>query len=121
MKQIPGRDYTIRKDPLGNEVKVPRGYRFKVGSNRKGIAYNPSSATKEDAFGNLYEIPKGHHAVENEDKTLSVVAAGESPKKTKPKPRKQPPKFGKPTQKLSHRETLRLVEVLADRYGRPEA
>ena len=74
---------TLRTDQLGNQVKIPPGYGFKVGPDGVGVAIGPCDTVKQDRCGKLHSVPKGYALKIGKNGKGIVVAQGESTKETK--------------------------------------
>jgi hypothetical protein len=90
---------TKKTDTLGYPIEVPRGHRFVIGKNGKGISLAPGERKAEDRHGQAYALPIGGRSKENPDGTLTILRYGEHPKRKKP---------------LSQREAIKLTEDMAE-------
>jgi hypothetical protein len=74
---------TVRTDQLGNRVKIPPGYGFKVGPDGVGVTIDPCDTAKQDNRGRLHSVPKGYVLKIGKNGKGIVVPQGEPTRETK--------------------------------------
>ena len=68
---------THRRDPLGNEIKVPYGGSYKQGLRGKGKAIRHGNKAKFDRLGDVHEVPPMHQLKMGSDGKGLVVKKNE--------------------------------------------